>query len=171
VSQQRDATVHVTHYFDVERVCRRCGSEFIFTAAEQQHWYEVLGFNLWVDRYHCKACGARARGLTKARARYEELFHVGERTPEQALEMARASLDLIEAGIFSVRQLERVRMLLRGLPASPEVRAARARTKALAASPPSPARPPPTPGWDPVPGPAPASPAASARRNKIWNSQ
>lgn len=34
-------------YFDQERICDQCGTEFIFSKGEQKHWYETLGF--WVQ--------------------------------------------------------------------------------------------------------------------------
>jgi hypothetical protein len=115
-SRQVPATVQVTHYFDVKRACRDCGVPFVFTAREQKHWYEELGFRLEVDCVRCRACRARARGLARARERYEALFHVEPRSAAEDLEMAACSLDLIEAEEFPLRQLERVRMLLRRVP-------------------------------------------------------
>lgn len=41
-----------------------------------------------------------------------KLFHQSDRSPEESLEMAECCLGLIEAGDFSARQTERVRMLL-----------------------------------------------------------
>src|SRR5262245_57928602 len=42
LSNQRPATLPVTHYFDATRTCRKCGRPFLFFAEEQQYWYEVL---------------------------------------------------------------------------------------------------------------------------------
>lgn len=34
-------------FIDVELPCNRCGNVFLFSAKEQQHWYETLQF--WVQ--------------------------------------------------------------------------------------------------------------------------
>lgn len=46
LSRQTPATIPVTHYYDIERVCRDCDRLFVFYAREQKHWYEELGFSL-----------------------------------------------------------------------------------------------------------------------------
>lgn len=112
VSRQAEATVPVTHYFDVIRKCRECGRPFIFFAREQKHWYEELDFPLDADCIRCVTCRKQQRGLARVRERYEELFHVPERSPEQNLEMADCCLMLIEASLFHRRQTQHVRMLL-----------------------------------------------------------
>ena len=112
LNRQTPATVPVTHYYDVTRQCRDCGRSFIFFAAEQKHWYEDLGFGLDSDCVRCVPCRKRQQGLVRKRERYEELFHVAERTIDQNLEMAECCLALIEEAIFSRRQVEKIRMLL-----------------------------------------------------------
>jgi hypothetical protein len=112
VSKQPTATVRVTHYFDVIRKCRDCGKSFIFFAQEQKHWYEELGFGLNSDCVRCVPCRKRQQGIAQTRERYEELFHVVNRTTDQNLEMADCCLSLVEEGVFHDRQTERIRMLL-----------------------------------------------------------
>jgi hypothetical protein len=113
LSRQSRATVQVTHYFDIDRICRDCRRPFIFFALEQKHWYEELGFGLESDCVRCAPCRKVEQGLARLRQRYEDLFHTPERSDEQNLEMAECCLELIEAGSFGGRQTERVRMLLR----------------------------------------------------------
>ena len=113
VTRQAPATVQVTHYFDVTRRCRDCGRRFLFFAEEQKHWYEVLGFALEADCVRCVPCRRLQRGLDRKRQRYEDLFHVEDRTAAEDLEMAECCLALIESSTFGRRQLERVRMLIR----------------------------------------------------------
>lgn len=113
VSLQQPATLHVTHYYDVKRVCRRCNSPFIFFGEEQKHWYEELGFPLEVDCLYCQPCRREQRGIAKKRARYEELFHVQDRTSSEMLEMAECCLSLIEERIFNKRQKQQVHKLLK----------------------------------------------------------
>jgi hypothetical protein len=116
LSRQSRATVPVTHYFDAKRQCRDCGRWFIFFAEEQKHWYEELGFALEADCIRCVDCRRKQRGLERARQRYEDLFHVVDRTPDQDLEMAECCVALVETGVFHTRQLERVRMSLNRIP-------------------------------------------------------
>jgi hypothetical protein len=125
LARQTPATVPVTHYFDLERVCRDCQRHFIFFAEEQKHWYEELGFGLDSDCVRCVECRKRQQGIARKRQRYEELFHVAKRTDEENLEMAECCLSLIKASVFSHRQTQRVRMLLKrvSLEASGEIQA------------------------------------------------
>jgi Probable zinc-ribbon domain len=113
LSLQTPATVQVTHYFDVTRKCRDCGSSFIFFAAEQKYWYEDLSFGLDADCVRCIPCRRKQQGISQVQQRYETLFHVSERTFDQNLEMADYCLLLIEAEIFHTRMLQFVRMLLK----------------------------------------------------------
>jgi hypothetical protein len=112
VSRQRRPTIPVTHYYDVKRGCRDCGRPFIFFAEEQKHWYEKLGFPLEVDCLRCQPCRREQHGIARKRERYEELFHVKERSRDETLEMAECCLSLIEEGIFHKRQALNVRKLL-----------------------------------------------------------
>lgn len=59
-------------YVDAFFLCDRCGSEFLFSAAEQRVWYEEYGF--WVDSIpkHCLPCRRERRELRAARREYDE---------------------------------------------------------------------------------------------------
>ena len=116
LTRQTAAYAPVTHYFDLDRICRDCGKPFIFFAEEQKHWYEELGFGLDSDCVRCVPCRKRQRGIARKRERYEELFHIPNRTNDENLEMADCCLSLIESSVFTRRQLERVRMLLNKIP-------------------------------------------------------
>jgi hypothetical protein len=109
LTRQTPATVPVTHYFDLERKCRECGRPFIFFAAEQKYWYEELGFGLDSDCVHCVECRKRQQGIARQRALYESLSQVSNKTVEQFLQMADACLSLIETGVFTKKQTQRVR--------------------------------------------------------------
>ena len=110
LDRQTQATVAVTHYFDLERECRDCGRPFIFFAMEQKRWYEELGFGLDSDCVRCVECRKRLQRIAGLRAIYENLFHVENKTADQCLEMAGACLSLMEAGVFTAKQSHRVRM-------------------------------------------------------------
>ena len=113
LSRQSRATVRVTHYYDVKRKCRDCGRPFIFFAQEQKHWYEELGLPLEADCVRCVPCRKRQHGIAAKRERYEELFHIVDRTADQTLEMAECCLSLIEERVFNRGQTQRVRQLLK----------------------------------------------------------
>jgi len=112
-----EATVPPTHYADLDCPCVGCNRRFIFFADEQRCWYEELGLPLEAFAVRCHACRAAARGVARTRARYEALYHIEDRGRGDTLEMAECCLELMEAGIFSPRQRERVRQLLNTLPA------------------------------------------------------
>jgi hypothetical protein len=118
VSRQVITTMGVTHYFDERRVCAGCQRPFLFFADEQKHWYEELRFSLEADCKRCVPCRKEEQVVSHARARYEELTHVADRTPDLDLEMAECCLLLVEAGVFGRRQTEHVRALLRRAPAA-----------------------------------------------------
>lgn len=113
LTRQTSATLPVTHYYDLDKLCRDCGQRFIFFAEEQKHWYEELGFPLEADCIRCPACRKKLHLIAKKRRRYEALFHLSNRGDDENLEMADCCLTLIEEGIFGKQQLERVRMLLK----------------------------------------------------------
>lgn len=112
IAKQCSATVPVTHYYDVERQCRDCGRMFIFFAAEQQHWYEELQFGLDSDCVRCVPCRKRQQTIAHLREQYENLYQQPERDDRQSLTMAECCLALIENGVFTVKQCQRVRALL-----------------------------------------------------------
>ena len=122
VARQVRRPVQVTHYFDVERQCADCDRWFIFFAQEQKHWYEELRFPLESDCVRCFECRQRERGIDRCRKEFESLSQLNQRTPQQCLDMADACLTLIEAGVFTARQTERVRMLFNSLPEEDDLR-------------------------------------------------
>jgi hypothetical protein len=130
ISKQSFTTFPVTHYFDAKRTCHGCKRPFLFFAEEQQYWYEELGFPLDADCVRCVPCRKEEQGIARKRERYEELFHVASPTEEELLEMADCCVCLMEASLFSVRQHERVRMLLHRVPDRP--RHAKRKEKLLA---------------------------------------
>jgi hypothetical protein len=113
ISKQVFTTLPITHYFDSKRTCRDCRRPFIFFAEEQRYWYEALGITIEADCVRCVGCRRKSRGIARKRQRYEDLFHLPHPTDAELLEMAECCLSMIEASIFSPRQHERVRMLLR----------------------------------------------------------
>lgn len=116
ISKQKPSTFQVTHYYDLERKCCDCGRFFIFFALEQKHWYEVLRFGLDSDCIRCVPCRKKDQRIEQIRRKYEELFHIANRSADQSLTMAEYSLYLIENDIFTSSQTQRIRMLLNEVP-------------------------------------------------------
>lgn len=112
-SKQNFSTMGVSHYYDLNRKCSRCQCPFIFFAEEQKFWYEELHLRLEVSPDCCHDCRRHKRGVDHSRERYEELFHVRERSPQEDAEMAEHCLLLMEEEQFSPRKSELVRMLIK----------------------------------------------------------
>jgi len=112
IKKQMRATVAVTHYYDAKRQCRDCRRMFIFFAAEQQHWYEVLQFGLESNCVRCVPCRKRQQGIAQLRDQYESLYHQPERDEQESLTMAECCLSLIEGQVFTIKQCQRVRSLI-----------------------------------------------------------
>ena len=110
ITKQADATVHVTHYFDVKRICRDCDRPFIFFAQEQRYWYEELGLKLHADCVRCVPCRRQQRELSRCRKRYEELYRMKTRSEQEHLEMAECLLTIYEADDCSFKQPTRTKL-------------------------------------------------------------
>jgi hypothetical protein len=62
----------------------------VFTASEQKHWYETLGFLIWVYPNQCAPCRAKRRRKKRAnRALAEALAGLDTRDPTQLEAVAR----------------------------------------------------------------------------------
>jgi hypothetical protein len=115
VSRQRRATLHVTHYFDARRVCRKCGMPFLFFAEEQKHWYEDLLFPLEADCLDCAPCRKDEQRVRAIREKYEALLHKTPRVEADTLELVESGLFLVESAVFSGKLLPKLRGILRPL--------------------------------------------------------
>jgi hypothetical protein len=115
VSRQANATIHVTHYFDAKRVCRKCERPFLFFAEEQKHWYEDLMFPLEADCLDCSPCRKDDQRLRATRQKYDALLEKTARTPIDTLELVECWLLLAESGVFSAKLAPKLRGLLKPL--------------------------------------------------------
>lgn len=120
--RQPNATVPVTHYFDLKRKCRDCGRNFIFFAEEQRHWYETLHFYLGADCVRCIDCRVAERDTKRLRGRYEAMLNQSERSDREAFELAETAMILIDRGVFGHRCIERVRSFLNSIPMDSQIR-------------------------------------------------
>jgi hypothetical protein len=136
-ARQPTATLPVTHYFDLDKLCRDCGRRFVFFALEQKHWYEELELRLEVRAVRCFACRGAARRSKQRHRRYEALLRLPARSADEALEAAECYVDLVEAGVFGQKRLDRVRRHLNTVPAErraePRFTAVRERLRGLEA--------------------------------------
>jgi Probable zinc-ribbon domain len=115
VARQGRATLHVTHYFDAKRVCRKCGRPFLFFAEEQKHWYEDLKFPLEADCLDCAPCRKDEQRLRVMRQKYDALLEETARTEADTLELVECGIFLVESVVFSAKLLPNLRGLLKPL--------------------------------------------------------
>jgi hypothetical protein len=114
-ARQRAATLHVTHYFDAKRICRKCERSFLFFAEEQKYWYEDLKFPLEADCLDCAPCRKDEQRLQVIRQKYDGLLEKTSRTDADTLELVECGLFLVEAVVFSAKLLPKLRGLLKPL--------------------------------------------------------
>jgi hypothetical protein len=62
-------------YVDRPFRCSDCGIDAVFSATEQQHWFETLGFLIWVYPKQCAPCRAKRRAKKQAHARLADALH------------------------------------------------------------------------------------------------
>lgn len=131
LSRQTPSTIPVTHYYDIERVCRDCGRLFVFYAREQKYWYEELGFSLDSDCVRCVPCRKKEQEIQQLRKRYNELVSAPERSSDEELELASTRVDLMEEGIFPPSHSPKVRAFFNRFPDNPAVQALRIRLQTI----------------------------------------
>lgn len=84
----------------LEKTCRDCKADFVFTAAEQKHWYETLRFPLDSTAVRCKPCRRTLQRLEAARTEYAAALHAATATPTKTTcrAVAVAAIALLDAG-------------------------------------------------------------------------
>lgn len=115
IARQGPATLHVTHYFDAKRVCRKCGRPFLFFAEEQKYWYEDLQFPLEADCLDCTPCRKDEQRLRATRQKYDAFLEDAARTEADTLDLVDCGLLLVESAVFSAKLLPKLRGLLKPL--------------------------------------------------------
>ena len=71
VSKQNYTTCPRYWYVDATFICPRCNSEFCFSADEQRHWFEELGFYVDSLAKHCINCRKALRAMKQCRKEYD----------------------------------------------------------------------------------------------------
>jgi Probable zinc-ribbon domain len=61
-------------YVDEPRTCVQCGAEFVFSAKEQKHWYEVLQFRLDSHAIRCLPCRRQRRSERAVQRRLDAVM-------------------------------------------------------------------------------------------------
>lgn len=82
-------------YVDADRTCRDCGAPFVFSAREQKHWYETLGFRLDATAVRCLPCRRafrREKGIGRALADASRALAEAPLHPPAVLAYARAAV-------------------------------------------------------------------------------
>lgn len=117
----------------LEKRCRACGVDFVFTAEEQRHWYETLGFFLDATAVRCSSCRVKRRRLEQARRAWELALKGVDSTATSHVAVVEAGLGLLEHG----GQVKREKLLMhvsRAAKLGADVSALRQRLNVRAAS-------------------------------------
>ena len=84
-------------YVDAEFDCESCGESFVFSASEQQAWYEEYRFYVDSIPRKCKNCRRAVRHIKNLRREYDEqIGHVLEGDNEDAKKALVGTIDAIE---------------------------------------------------------------------------
>lgn len=87
-------------YVDIRRTCVQCGEEFVFSAAEQKHWYETLQFRLDSRAVRCLGCRRSARSDKAVTARYAAAAaNRDSANPADLVELASALCAMVDRGL------------------------------------------------------------------------
>lgn len=90
-------------YVDMRKTCRSCRRPFIFFAAEQKHWFEVLQFYVDADCVHCPECRVQRIAAKRACQRYSSLILLAKPTQDELQQLVDASLLLHAQGTLKSR--------------------------------------------------------------------
>jgi len=98
ISKQNHSGFPREIYVDMEAICKRCHSKFLFFALEQKYWYEVLRFYVDADCTKCIECRKLERKIKEKALRYEELIKKKEKTKREIKDLKYVAYDLYELG-------------------------------------------------------------------------
>jgi len=86
-------------YVDRPFHCADCAAKAVFSAAEQRHWFEKLGFLIWVYPKQCASCRAQRRRKKRSnRALADALAGLDQGDPGQLDAVARLYDEIGAAG-------------------------------------------------------------------------
>ncbi len=89
------------YYVDRQKRCESCARDFVFSAKEQQYWYEQLGFIRDSTAKDCAPCRKERRAEKKLMAQLRAAIEACRATPTARahLDVARATWALREQGL------------------------------------------------------------------------
>lgn len=73
-------------YVDRPFRCEDCGATAVFSAGEQRHWFETLGFLIWVYPKQCAPCRAERRRKAQRNDELADALHGLDATEPLQLE-------------------------------------------------------------------------------------
>lgn len=119
---------HMPRYFfvDMPRRCVECTTPFVFSAAEQKHWYEVLKFHFDSVPVRCVACRRKRRSELSLQQELRDAKALLKKQPDEPsaqLAVARALVRLRQRTAQgslaeALAAARRARRLLKGHPAT-----------------------------------------------------
>lgn len=110
IQKQSVSAVPCRWYVDVLKECRDCRRQFIFYAAEQQHWYEELRFPLDADCVRCPECRKTDQTLRRRLQRYSRAITRGNLTDDEFVILVRDTIFVWRNGLLKKRdKLNRIR--------------------------------------------------------------
>lgn len=98
VNIQNGCFSRTDYYMDSTRICMQCGKEFLFSAREQQYWYEILHFNMYSQAIRCKECRKQARTKRSIQNLQSAAYQKHRQNPDDPLNV----LSLVESIILSL---------------------------------------------------------------------
>ena len=90
-------------YVDMRRTCRSCSRPFIFFAAEQKHWFEVLQFYVDADCVHCPECRQQRIAAKREFQRYTALVSIEKPSVAELKLLVNLTVSLLAQGVLKNR--------------------------------------------------------------------
>ena len=97
------------YYVDMQQQCRSCERPFLFFAAEQKHWFEVLRFYVDADNVYCPECRLQRSAAKREVQRYSQLVQIAKPTNLELQELVDIANQLFAQG--TLRNLARLGQL------------------------------------------------------------
>ncbi len=72
-------------YYDLQRTCRSCGDDFLFSKEEQRFWYEELEFYVDSKPIHCKPCNKKIKASKNLNTELSDLLKEGKPSSKEQL--------------------------------------------------------------------------------------
>jgi ssDNA-binding Zn-finger/Zn-ribbon topoisomerase 1 len=98
--KQTPATVPCRWYVDILERCVDCRRHFIFYAAEQQHWYEVLGFKIDAGCVRCPECRKTDQTLRRRFQRFSQAVGRNDLTDDEFVTLVRDAIFVWTNGLL-----------------------------------------------------------------------